>query len=120
MRYLSKEWIDAQHEETERMCPPDGYDCGGWTYDPPCGGCNRCIHMQTAHWIQKEIDRMRMFHAAGFEYADPACIQLDFYAMPGGYAPYHGEGGYHCWTAKEIDQPIFDWNRKANRENDQC
>lgn len=22
------------------------HDCGGWTYDPPCGGCMGCIVAQ--------------------------------------------------------------------------
>lgn len=27
-----------------------GGDCGGWTYDPPCGGCTRCLYMQEAYY----------------------------------------------------------------------
>lgn len=32
---------NAQHDEG---------DCGGWTWDPPCGGCYRCLNMQKAHY----------------------------------------------------------------------
>lgn len=114
MRYLSDEWIAEQHRQTDLMCPSEGFECGGWTWEPPCGGCNGCLHAQTAYWIQKERERAYMFQRAGFEYADPSVIQLD-QSLPGGYAPYHGEGGYHCWTAEEIDAPIFPWNRKESK-----
>lgn len=25
-------------------------DCGGWRWDPPCGGCDRCIQAQLAYY----------------------------------------------------------------------
>jgi hypothetical protein len=28
-------------------------DCGGWTWDPPCGGCDRCIEDQIAYYEAK-------------------------------------------------------------------
>lgn len=115
MRYLSDEFIAAQHKAVDDyQCPPSDYDCGGsFSFSgPPCGGCNDCAHAMVSHWLQKERERASMFQRAGFEYADPATVQLDP-TLPGGYAPYHGEGGYHCWTAGEIDSPLFDWNRRA-------
>lgn len=24
--------------------------CGGWTWDPPCGGCDSCIWAQMCHY----------------------------------------------------------------------
>ena len=28
-------------------------DCGGWTWDPPCGGCDRCIEDQIDYYEAK-------------------------------------------------------------------
>lgn len=33
---------------------PLATDCGGQTWDPPCGGCDRCIRDQTAYYAAKE------------------------------------------------------------------
>ncbi len=29
---------------------PLATDCGGWTFDPPCGGCDRCLRDQVAYY----------------------------------------------------------------------
>jgi hypothetical protein len=36
---------DAIHVESDHK-----YDCGGWTYDPPCGGCYQCIAAQVLYY----------------------------------------------------------------------
>lgn len=28
---------------------PDYSSCGGWTWDPPCGGCDSCIFAQALY-----------------------------------------------------------------------
>ncbi|HZV81206.1 MAG TPA: hypothetical protein VFF53_03455 [Geobacteraceae bacterium] len=30
----------------------DGSNCGGWTWDPPCGGCQRCLHDMARHYAE--------------------------------------------------------------------
>jgi hypothetical protein len=39
---------DEEHGDGHRLT--DHEDCGGWTYDPPCGGCHSCIMAQWAHY----------------------------------------------------------------------
>jgi hypothetical protein len=34
---------------------PLAEDCGGWTWDPPCGGCDRCLHAQATHTSDKGL-----------------------------------------------------------------
>jgi len=28
--------------------------CGGWTFDPPCGGCYQCLAMQAAYYNRED------------------------------------------------------------------
>lgn len=51
--------------------PDDKNDCGGWTWDPPCGGCSRCIWAQT------------VYYAHGAEYARKAYWRNDLRLGPG-------------------------------------
>lgn len=32
--------------------------CGGWSWDPPCGGCDGCLAMQDAYGALMERERM--------------------------------------------------------------
>jgi hypothetical protein len=49
---------DSQSHAHEPECPQ--YDsCGGWTWDPPCGGCDLCIAMQEAHYAYLEREDLR-------------------------------------------------------------
>lgn len=41
--------IREGHEEIELDCGPDARGCGGWTYEPPCGGCVDCLHGQWSY-----------------------------------------------------------------------
>jgi hypothetical protein len=40
--------MDVEHGDGHRLT--DHEDCGGWTFDPPCGGCHSCIMAQWAHY----------------------------------------------------------------------
>lgn len=44
--WWTREELEASHQMVEEMF--DG-DCGGWTWDPPCGGCLWCGHAMVAH-----------------------------------------------------------------------
>jgi len=55
----------AQMIRDHRYCD-DGSDCGGWTWDPPCGGCSRCIWEQTLYYSKYEEYRS-MALSAGLE-----------------------------------------------------
>lgn len=81
---------------------------------PPCGGCDGCIAAQQTYYFMREREWARRVHEAGLELADPRVIDTQAIAKHvgryGGWGEYHGEGGYHCWTAKEIDKPVFPWN----------
>lgn len=52
-------------------------DCGGWTWDPPCGGCDRCIAAQVRYYFDQEVAKVRRYQRAGFEVADPIVVDLD-------------------------------------------
>jgi hypothetical protein len=45
-------------EVTESSHPTPGCslrtDCGGWGWDPPCGGCDRCLSDQARYYQGKE------------------------------------------------------------------
>lgn len=43
----------------EPYAPPEDDDCGGWGWDPPCGGCNRCFWLQVAHAYQDKTSLER-------------------------------------------------------------
>lgn len=40
---------DKRQEQIESLS--DGSDCGGWGWDGPCGGCERCLLMQEAYYF---------------------------------------------------------------------
>lgn len=74
---------------------PDAKGCGGWTWDPPCGGCVSCVIAQVSHgWhnLRAEADR---YQAAGFEWAP---FVIDWYAiviMGGSMAVSHDWYGHY-------------------------
>lgn len=41
--------------------PGEKFDtsCGGWTWGPPCGGCDRCIADQQMYYLGRWSDRSR-------------------------------------------------------------
>lgn len=75
VRYLSDEWFREQWESIEEsVIGEDTSDCGGWRWDPPCGGCARCIRDQHAYYLQKEREHAAPLLAAGFGVADPRLV----------------------------------------------
>lgn len=84
---------------------------------PPCGGCDGCIAAQQVYYFYREREWARRVHEAGLELADPSVIDRLSISKAvgtfGGWGPYHGEGGYHCWCAKELDTPVFPWNVRS-------
>jgi hypothetical protein len=49
---------DSQSHAHDPECPQ--YDsCGGWTFDPPCGGCDWCIAAQEAYYRSLEREDLR-------------------------------------------------------------
>lgn len=40
--------LDLEHGDPHTLSDHDG--CGGWGYDPPCGGCHDCVAAQWAHY----------------------------------------------------------------------
>lgn len=87
-------------------CPYRSFDDSG-----PCGGCDACITAQQVYYFYREREWARLVHEAGLELANPRIVTLEWPVI--GHAPYHGEGGYHCWTSGEIESPVFPWNRKV-------
>lgn len=33
--------------------------CGGWTWDPPCGGCDYCLAMQDEYYRSLALEARR-------------------------------------------------------------
>lgn len=86
----------------EREEEGDGSDCGGWTWDPPCGGCTRCQLDMASYYFSQERERANRFIRAGFEYANPSVIDTQAMATAGGgysWGPYHDS--WQCWMAGE-------------------
>lgn len=97
---------------------PGNPNVGAACYDyPPCGGCDGCITAMQTHYFLKEREWARRVHTAGLELANPRVIDTQEISRhvhkSGGWGECHGEGGYHCWVAKEIDNCIFPWNRRG-------
>lgn len=45
------EWAEQVGFCIEGNCP--AYDsCGGWTWDPPCGGCDNCLAAQFCYYSE--------------------------------------------------------------------
>lgn len=57
--YLSCWCTDKWEELTDGAIHEDTchhYDnCGGWTYDPPCGGCDYCILAQQLYYDEDRV-----------------------------------------------------------------
>jgi hypothetical protein len=56
-----------EHNRIEEFDPHS--DCGGWTYDPPCGGCNRCMHMQISYYYDEHCKVVARYAKWGIVYA---------------------------------------------------
>ena len=105
MRYLSQKWKAEQWRvfEEEQIAGDDS-DCGGWGWDPPCGGCARCMRMQFGYYMQKKEDAARVFLNAGFDVMEP--IRLDYFPGFGGY-----HDSYNCRMSNEREAWRFPWER---------
>lgn len=53
-RQLRDDAWHAEVFEVGQYIPEDGSDCGGWTWDPPCGGCDRCCWDQALYYFEQE------------------------------------------------------------------
>jgi hypothetical protein len=51
-------------------------DCGGWTWDPPCGGCDRCIADQIWYYIDQDRQCANRYAKAGFAWIE--LVEIDF------------------------------------------
>lgn len=106
VRYLSKEWIAEQwrvFEETQ--IAGDTSDCGGWGWDPPCGGCARCMTQQFGYYLSKEEDAARVLLRTGFDVADPRLISVDWWCH--GLRPSHDS--WSCKMSNEREGYTFPW-----------
>lgn len=46
------DWCDPPGgNPLEHFVAEHDYDCGGWTFDPPCGGCTQCIIAQAFYYV---------------------------------------------------------------------
>lgn len=101
MRYLSKEWKDAEWRDFEEQIGGDTSDCGGWTFDPPCGGCARCLRDQFGYYMMVEEDAARVFLRAGFDVAMRGTVDMPF------NGDYHDS--WRCFCAGEKKVGGFPW-----------
>lgn len=91
--YLSKQDLEDRHEDIEKQFGNDKSNCGGWTFDPPCGGCIGCLHMMTSHFFKKEREEANRYQAAGLEVANPNVIDTRKIMKAGGWS----WGEFHDW-----------------------
>lgn len=54
-RYFNSLRIGYQHVDQMYQVTDD---CGGWTWDPPCGDCHWCASMMVFHWADKQWGQM--------------------------------------------------------------
>ncbi len=107
MRYLSKEWKDAQWRAfEEEQIAGDDSDCGGWGWDPPCGGCARCMRMQFGYYMDQEEKQARVWLAAGFDVAPYGTVRVDYFPGFGGY-----HSSYDCFCTQERTEVFYPWER---------
>ena len=105
MRYLSDEWKAAEWKAfEEEQIGDDDSDCGGWGWDPPCGGCARCMRMQFGYYMMKEEEQARVWLRAGFDVAPIGMIRIDW--MPG-FGGSHDS--YNCRMTNEREEWRFPW-----------
>ena len=86
-RVVAEPWklyADRAEAEIDMVCDrtPDGKyvtDCGGWTWDPPCGGCDRCIADQTYYYTDRDRHQAVTYARAGFAFLP--VVQIEW---PGG------------------------------------
>lgn len=110
MRYLSNEWKAEQWRAfEEEQIGDDTSDCGGGGWDPPCGGCARCMSMQFGYYLNIEEQAARTLLRAGFDVAPPTLINLDIDWYHGGLR-YHDAS--HCQSAGEREAWPFPWEKK--------
>lgn len=76
-----KLYADRERAEFDMLVErgPDGKfltNCGGWTWDPPCGGCDWCIADQIYYYIDRERDQAVTYARAGFAFLP--VVQLEW------------------------------------------
>lgn len=109
-QYLSKEWMDEQHDWLEEHYGGD-VGCGGISGPEPCGGCIDCMHAQMSYYNMKERERANLFQAAGFEVLDPSVITL-----PWEHGMSAGHDAYNCKMANEREDYFFPWEKKGSNK----
>lgn len=122
IRYLSKEDLDLRLREAEEH--GGGYDCGLWTFEPPCGGCYRCFQAMASHYFWKEREYATRMQRLGFEVAPYWVIDTDLMSYGGnaevdtrvwvGLGPSHDL--FSCFTAEEITQEEFSTKVRAREK----
>jgi hypothetical protein len=111
MRYLSQEWKSAEWADFEEMMiGGDESDCGGQTFDPPCGGCARCLRMQFGYYMMKEEEAARVLLRAGFAVTDPRLVTVDY---PYRGLAIHAHNASNCRDAGEREDWPFPWEKKS-------
>lgn len=107
MRYLSQEWKNEQWRDFEEtQIAGDDSDCGGWRWDPPCGGCARCMRDQFSYYMGKEEEQARVWLAVGLEVAPIGLVRLDYFPGFGGCHDSH-----NCWMSGEREVGLFPWEK---------
>lgn len=100
--YLSKLDLEDRHKEIEERFGDDSSSCGGWTWEPPCGGCIDCYHMMVSHGFGQEREAANRAHAAGFEYVNQSVIDtLKMATAGGGHSWGSRHSLYDCAMAGE-------------------
>ena len=66
-----------QLADMTRSIIDDGSDCGGWTWDPPCGGCTRCQRDMAVYYADRyrrdaHVARARLQHRESKQFRHPA------------------------------------------------
>lgn len=122
IRYLSKEDLDFRVQEAEEY--GGGYDCGGWTFEPPCGGCSRCFQAMASRYFYKEREYATRMQRLGFEVAPHWVIDTTLMSYGGNaeadIRAWVGLGLSHdllsCFTADEITQEEFSAKVRAREK----
>jgi hypothetical protein len=67
--YSREDEIAAHEQMDAEMWGNDRSSCGGWTYDPPCGGCYSCVHGQLSHTFHEGRRLAMKYASAGLFWA---------------------------------------------------
>lgn len=89
--YLSDQYLA---DELARF-DGDDTDCGGQTFDPPCGGCGRCCRQQVVYYFDKARERRDRAAVYGLTVVDPGRVNLRRTVSQ--VYGYSGLGEHHDW-----------------------